>query len=120
MSAIDTNMLAAMRSAIAELLPDTCNILTLTNTPDGMGGVTQSWGTAYSGISCRLDDKTASMPVVGGAVQNFAGMMLSVPYNTTINEVDRVEIGGATYAVSNVNTGQSWMAVKRVMLESVG
>jgi head-tail adaptor len=113
-------MLAAMRSAIADLLPDTCVILSITETPDGAGGVTQSWGTLSSGVSCRLDVKSGMEQVAGGALVPYKRTMLSVPYDTTITEAHRVVHSGGTYnVIAPPNTGQSWIAVKRVELERV-
>ena len=116
---IDTAMLAAMRAAIEELLPDECNILTVTETPDGMGGVIQTWATAYSNVKCRLDIKTRQEPVIGDSLQTFRGYMLSLPWDTVIELGNRVEIDSVTYAVMSVNDGQSWQAVKRVTVEAV-
>lgn len=116
---VDSSMLAAMRSAISELLPDTGNILSLTSTPDGAGGQSETWGTVTA-VSCRLDVKEMRDIVSGGAVQSFIKTMLSVPYDTSITEVNRVEHGGITYAVvAPPNSDQSWIAVKRVELERV-
>ena len=111
-------MLAAMRSAIADLLPDTCYILSPTSTPDGYGGVTQTWGTAGT-ATCRLDHVSGREIASGGAIQPFEGYTLSLPYDTTINESWRVVVSSVTYAVKSVNIGQSWQAVKRVQLERV-
>jgi hypothetical protein len=119
MSAIDTAMLSAMRSAIADLLPDSCAILSATDTPDGAGGVTQTWGTA-STVTCRLDVKNNRQLEIGGGVRSFIETMLSVPYDTTVTEANRVLHGGVTYAVvAPVNSDASWLAVKRVKLERV-
>lgn len=115
---IDTAMLAAMREAIAELLPDTCYILTPTNSPDGYGGVTQSFGTSAA-VSCRLDMKTEREPVQGGAIQQFSSYMLSVPYDTTLYSTDNVLHNGTLYAVTSINDDISWQAVKRVTLEAI-
>ena len=119
MSALDTSMLSAMRSAIAELLPDTCSIISVTLTPDGMGGQIETYGTATA--NCRLDvvtDKAYSQTQVGAGLKNFISTILSVPYDTTITEDNRVIHGGITYAVvAPVNSDQSWIAVKRVQLE---
>jgi len=116
---VDTSMLAAMRSAISELLPDTCAILSLTSTSDGAGGQSESWGTVTT-VSCRVDVKEMRDIVSGGAVQSYIKTMLSVPYDTSITEVSRVEHGGITYAVvAPPNSDQSWIAVKRVELERV-
>ena len=123
MSAIDTAMLTAMRDAIGDLLPDTCNILTVTFTPDGMGGNTEAWGTASSSIACRVDmasGQNAGMEVItADSLRPYTTYILSIPYDTTIAEDDRVEHSGATYAVKSVNTEQSWMAVKRCQMEVV-
>jgi len=123
MSAIDTAMLSAMRDAIADLLPDTCNILSVTRTADGMGGINESWGTAYSGISCRVDMNSGLMEgrevTTADALHPYTRYILSVPYDTVITTDSRVEHSGTTYNVSSVNTEQSWMAVKRCWLEVV-
>lgn len=115
--------LASMRAAIAELLPDTCNILTLTYTSNGMGGGSETWGTASASVACRLDIQTGQVDkgelVYADALRPFQQTILSLPYNTTILTSDRVEHGGLTYNVSRVNTDQSWIAVKRVILERV-
>ena len=111
--------LAHMRTGTGLLMPDTCNLLTLTTTPDGMGGYSEAWGTAAGTISCRLDI-TNKMDGMGGAsMREYQATILSVPYNTTIDVNYRVEHGGFTYNVTAVNNDQSWIAVKRVSLERV-
>ena len=118
------NMLSAadlsfMRDSTELLMPDSCNILSLTSTSDGAGGQSESWGTVTT-VSCRLDVKDMRDIVSGGAVQSYIKTMLSVPYDTSITEVNRVEHGGITYAVvAPTNSDQSWIAVKRVELERV-
>lgn len=118
---IDTAMLAVMREAIGDLLPDTCNILSVTRTADGMGGFTETWGTATAGVSCRLDLVTRDLNemVKGGAVNPYPQYMLSVPYDTTLAVENRIEHNSVTYAVVKVNTSQSWKAVARAVLELV-
>jgi hypothetical protein len=111
--------LAYMRDAIEQLLPDVCNILTVTNAPNGQGGVTETIGTASANIACRLDMSGGREPTQGGAVQQFTSYMLSIPYNTTIDFTNRVEIDSVVYAVTSINDGQSWAAVKRVTLEVI-
>ena len=116
---LSNSELAFMRESIELLMPDTCDILTVTETPNGQGGITETWATAYSNVPCRLDMKSGREPMTGGAVQQYTSYILSLPYDTTINDVDRVEIDSVTYAVTSINAGQSWSAVKRVTLEAV-
>lgn len=111
--------IAIMRDTIELLLPDTCNILSVTTSPDGMGGVTQTWGTASSNVSCRLDMKSGRELVTGGALQPYTSYKLSLPYDATIIEGNRVVHNSITYAVTSVNNAQSWQAVTRVDLEVV-
>lgn len=111
--------LSEMRAAINNLFPDTCNILSVTESADGQGGITETWGTA-STSSCRLDVVTGREQTAGGALQPYIKTMLSLPYNATITEAYRVEHGGITYAViAPPNNDQSWKAVTRVELERV-
>jgi len=112
--------LTAMRDVIEdELLPDTCDILSVTKTPDGQGGVTETWGTAYAGVAFRLDMKQGREMVSGGALQPFTEYVGSLPYDATVTNANRILHSGTTYAVTSVNNGQSWIAVTRVMLEKL-
>ncbi len=119
MANLSATELAGMRAAINELLPDTCNILSLTSVSDGMGGQTKTWGTATAGVACRLDVTSGREMVSGGALQPFTAYKLSLPYDTTITQGNRVEVSSVTYAVTSVNVNQSWIAVKRCDLEKV-
>ena len=118
---LSNSELAYMREAIDDLLPDTCNILSVTETNNGMGGVVQTWGTATAGVICRVDvtNLRSGEQVTGGSLKPFQQTILSLPYNTVITTSNRVEHDGTTYNVSMVNTNQSWIAVKRAYLERV-
>jgi hypothetical protein len=117
---IDSSMLAAMREAIEDLLPDVANILTVTNAADGQGGVTQTWATSCANVRFRLDMESGSEPISGGGVSvPFTRYKGSLPYDTTIASGNRIQHLGITYAVTSINTSQSWQAVLRVDLEKV-
>lgn len=117
---LTTAELAGMRDTIELLLPDTCSILSVSETPDGEGGVSSSWSAVATAIPCRLDVKMGREITTGGAVQPYIKTMLSMPYDQAITETQRVEHGGLTYAVvAPPNTDQSWIAVKRVELERI-
>lgn len=118
MSALDAATLAVMRESIGELLPDTAQIITITSTPDGAGGVTETRGTA-SALAFRLDVMSGREQVMGGAVQPYTSLKGSFPYDTVISTENQVLHEGITYAVKSVNIEQSWIAVRRVDLERV-
>lgn len=114
--------LSMMREAIEDLLPDTCNILSVTETADGFGGVTQTWGTATAGAACRLDiirRRNTNIQIDGAALREYQETVLSLPYNASVSNNDRIEHGGLTYNVTSTNVDQSWISVKRVLLERV-
>lgn len=116
-SVLSSSDLAYMRSAIAELLPDTCNILSATEVADGYGGVTQTWGTTSASVACRADIKSGMESLNGASLRPYRQLVFSMPYNTTINASNRIEYGSDVYTVQSVNTEQSWIAVKRVQAE---
>lgn len=111
--------LIAIRTDVAQLLPDTCTILTPTMTVDGYGGVMTTWGTATASVACRLDYRQGGEQLRGGAVGMYTGWMLTLPYDTTIGATNRVVCNGGTFAVTDVDGGKSWMASIRVKLERI-
>lgn len=112
--------LASMRSTLSELMPDTCNILSGTATPDGIGGQSVAWGTTYSGVSCRLDQmKKGYETMSGGAVYPFGQYVLTIAYDGTINTQNRVEHGSVTYNVIGVDQDKSWPITTRVIVEAI-
>ena len=108
-----------MRDAIGGLLPALCDILTVTHTSDGQGGAVDTWGTAVAGVSCRLDWRRGDEQVFGNRLFPYTGWILSIPFDTTISETQRVQLGGIVYNVSMVDNNKSWNAVLRCALEEV-
>jgi head-tail adaptor len=117
--ALTDSELTAMRDAIGQLLPQSCNILSVTLTPDGQGGNTETWGTASASVDCRLDVISGTEQVTGGGLQPYTKVMLSLPYDTDIDTDNRVELGSNTYAVLTANIDQAWIAVRRCELEKL-
>jgi hypothetical protein len=105
-----------MRDSIAELLPGTAYILSVTYTPDGAGGGTEAWGTAGT-ADCRLDAIRGGEITLGNSVQPVFTYICTLPYDTTIGDTDRLEIGSETFAVTSIDRGKSWIASLRVTLE---
>lgn len=121
MSVFDSHDLEFTRSTLEELLPDRCIILSLTNTVDGQGGMTQTWGTASLNVACRIDPgrKDFFESVTGETLKPFTYWILTVPHDTSLTAAQRVKIGTAEYNVETVDTGKSWNASKRAILRGV-
>ena len=109
--------LTQMRADLeAYTMPGTCNILSLSIAIDS-GYAVETWGTASTGVACRLDHRFGFEQVAGGAVQPFERWILTLPYNTTITEQNRVEIGSDTYSVKAVDPGKSWNVCVRAQVD---
>lgn len=117
MSWIDANLLAAMRADIQNTLPDTCNIITVAEAADGQGGWTETQSTATASVKCRIDQQTGLEFETGGALEDYATYILTLPHDTTIAVTNRVECNGSTFNVTHIDDDKSWMASKRVRLE---
>lgn len=116
---LSTNELSWMRDSLEELMPDVCNILTLTRTSDSQGGWSESWGTATANVKCRLDQRYGREQTAGGEIQPFSYWQLTLPHGTTITTEQRVEISSNTFNVQSVDTGKSWSACVRATLGKV-
>jgi len=107
-------------------LPDTCNILSLTQVSDGAGGFTDTWGTVSSSIACRLDlfnSRGAGLIGMesskGGALNPFSTWILTVPYGTSISTDNRIECNSENFNVVEVDSGRSWGVNVRATLEKI-
>jgi len=114
-----TDQLTLMRSQAEDMMPDTCDILSVTNTSDSQGGIVQTWGTASASVKCRLDAQGGGDALSAGRITDFRGYILTVPYATTVTEANRVLHGGVTYAVTSVDLDKSWPVTRRAKLERV-
>lgn len=115
---LSANELAQLRAAQEAMLPDTAYILSLTRVSDGMGGGTATWGTAGT-ADCRIEAMAGSERYSGDKRTAFARYVVTVPYDTTVNEANRVKISDVTFHILNVNSSKSWPTVKRLEVERV-
>ena len=119
-SALTTAELVSMRATIDAAFPDLANILNVTYTPDGQGGYTDNWGTALVSVPCRLAFERGLETIAGGGLQPFAGLVLTMPYNTALTTANRVEQGGVLYDVKSVDTGKSNNLCVRAQVGKIG
>lgn len=115
---MDSIELSTLRADMLDLLPDTCDVLSVTRTADGYGGMSETWGTASAAVACRMDHRNGRDVLAGGVVQTYQGNILTLPYDTTITTSNRVKYGGNNYNVISVSEG-SQIAVKRVTVERI-
>jgi hypothetical protein len=114
--------LEQMRNSIAELLPDTCDLLSATRTSDGAGGWSDTWGTVSGGsaLPCRLDFRDPGKEAISNAsLTPYKTGVLSLAYDAPISTDCRVQIGGKQFNVTGENTNQSWLTVRQINVERV-
>jgi SPP1 family predicted phage head-tail adaptor len=117
---MDTNELDRLRADLeADLLPDTCYILTKVRTSNGAGGWTTTTVTSDT-VACRLDPLRGREAVVAGVQQPFHGYMLTLPNGTTITTDQKVEVNGVRYNVISMDADKSWAASVRALVERLG
>ena len=104
-----------MRDHAEATLPTTCEIDYVTRTADGMGGFTQSWTARGTAIACRLTPARlgSHSDITADTLLEGQTWTLSVPYDQTVAVDDKVIVNSSTYRVSQVNTGESEILVKR-------
>ena len=118
---LTTAELTGIRTAIGELLPDSCTLLSVTNSRDDIGAVVETWGTAGTS-TCRVDPIIQMKPyeaIGAGAVEPFHRYMLTLPYTSTITTEMRVVVNSGTFNVISVDNQKSWEASTRVILEQI-
>ncbi|MBU2038344.1 MAG: head-tail adaptor protein [Gammaproteobacteria bacterium] len=110
--------LTGMRSAINELLPGTCVILTGTLTANGAGEFTTAWGTT-STIACRLDPIKGYEQQSGGAISAYQRYRLTLPWDAALTSGARVRISGVDYNVLGVTPSDNWKLDTRAEVEKI-
>lgn len=126
---ISNREMADMRLALRELMPDTCHILSVTNTRDGQGGLTQTWGTAVKNVPCRIDSfmsrgmvtsRGGGELVTGGALADYSRWVVSMSHDIEVDVMNRIEMhDGNVYNIVAMDSGKSWNAERRLTVEKV-
>ncbi len=99
-------MLPWLQSLAGEYRPDTCTIQRATETATS-GGVTQSWATLASGVTCRVSrigqGATEGLGA-NGATQAVGQRRIKLPAGQDVTVKDRIVSGGVTYEVVDVQS----------------
>ena len=102
MTALTDAELTAMRATVAGFLPDTCTLQTPTETSDGMGGWTTTYGDTHKNVACRIWQKGGSEETVGAQSAEVTRWVLTVAYDQALDATMRCVHDGHTYQVNDV------------------
>lgn len=100
--------IAAAAAAVinANLLPDVCEIQTVTLTSDSAGGATESWATVAS-VKCQVSDLSAQARIIADKLTEAVDKQITLAAGTTVTGTQRIKsTKGATvtyYRVVGVN-----------------
>jgi SPP1 family predicted phage head-tail adaptor len=120
MSSLTAAELASMRDHADNLLGDTCTIQTKAVTLDSTGNPTESYTNTYTSVACRLDAVSGrGERALWGRLAAVSDWILSIKYDQTISEADRVIYGGTTYFVTAVEDAHTWRTIRRAGLRRV-
>lgn len=95
-----------LRTLATQFRPDTCTIQRATETVTS-GGVTQTWATLASGVSCRVSrigqGATEGLGA-NGATLAVGQRRIKLPAGQDVTVKDRIVTGGVTYEVVDVQS----------------
>jgi hypothetical protein len=120
---LTSDELTAARADVLETLPDTCTILRPSTSVDSHYFADESSaGTIGTAVACRLDPFTQrndASGMVAAREANRAYFMLTLPWNATIDDGDRVVTNGETLQVLQLFNVHSLRLVTRVLCAKV-
>lgn len=104
--------LDGLRSVASGALPGTAIVETKSYTDNGGGGGTLGW-TAAGTVACRIAPLSGSEMDTAERITAEGGFIVTLPYDTDLDETARLQIDGGTYNVAFVRS-RSWDITKRV------
>lgn len=112
-----TAEIASQRAEVLRLFNDSCTITRLVETPDGQGGIDETWAAQGTAV-CRLVTNTGTTSQVGAQMLRSGDYTLTVPFDTNIAEDDKVLLAssGFTFRVLFVDDVRVWRSAIRVQV----
>lgn len=100
---IDADSLERMRATIIASLPDSCQVQSVTFTPDGAGGGSESWSDVAT-VACRLSPtgRSPQERMIADKLQSLTSFTVTLPALTAVSAANRLVIGGRTFRVEGV------------------
>ena len=113
---LQTADLEYMRSQVRVAMPDTVTIQRKALSSDQQGGYTESYDDAYQNIPARLAIKSVAESIAAGVQDVRLDATLTVAYDQSIEQSDRVVHSSGSYEIQSVDTGKSWSVSTRCQM----
>jgi SPP1 family predicted phage head-tail adaptor len=111
--------LAYTRLESKQAMPDKVHVQRRTLEADKQGGYTESWSIAYDNVPARLSFNSGAESFAAGREDTNVQFMLTVPYDQSVEQSDRILFGEDTFEVVSVSGSRSWDTVKRCQVRKV-
>jgi SPP1 family predicted phage head-tail adaptor len=102
-----------MRATQALALPDTATRTRKIETPDGMGGYTDSDVTTT--YACRVAPTSGRELEIAARITSAVTVTITLPYDADAVADDELTVNGRLYKILAVLTGASWATALRVL-----
>ena len=113
---LQNNDLSYLRDEVIKTMPDTVNIQRQSRVSDGQGGFTTNWSNAYQNVAARITPSGGSESIDAGRQDLQADAMLTITYDQSIEQTDRVIHSSGTYEVRFIEDGKTWSTAKRCQM----
>ena len=116
---LQDNDMAYVRGEAKKALPDIILIQRRNLESDKQGGYTESWAIVYDNVPARLSFKSGAEGFDAGREDTNIQIMLTVSYDQSLNQSDRILFNEDTFEVMSISGIRSWDTVKRCQLRKV-
>ena len=113
---LQSNDLTYARTEIQKAMPDNVTVQRKTLVSDKQGGFTESWPDVYQDIPGRVSVVSGSESMTAGRQDVQISATLTVAYDQSIEQSDRVLHGDETYEVESVDSGKTWALARRCQM----
>ena len=113
---LQTDDLVYARSESQKALPDNITIQRKTLVSDKQGGFTESWSNVYQNVPGRVSVTGGSESMSAGQQDVQITATLTIAYDQSIEQTDRVIHGDETYEVQMVDSGKTWALARRCQM----
>jgi len=113
---LQSNELIYMRVEAKKAMPDTVNIQRRTTTSDQQGGYTEAWENAYQNIPARVTVTGGGEVAEQGQRAARPDALLTVAYDQSVEQSDRVVHTSGTYEIQFINAERSWAVVTQCQM----